>query len=114
MISTLQAKRPLPVSRRWLNIAPRFIVTFALAILWAIPVFWMLLTAFKPESQIVTVPPRILPEQLSDFTLGNFINVLLIPRGVDLLKSFMNSVVVSAIGTFMVVVVDILAAYAFA
>jgi multiple sugar transport system permease protein len=75
-------------------------------------VFWMVLTSLKPESQIVTLPPRVLPNQLSDFTLENYIKIFTVPRGVDLIRSFFNSVFVATIGTGMTIVVDVLAAYA--
>jgi multiple sugar transport system permease protein len=92
----------------------RFFVALVLAVIWALPIAWMLVTSFKPESQIVTIPIRWFPEHLSDFTFQNYINVLVIPRGVDLIRSFLNSLTVALIGTTLVVVVDTLAAYAFA
>jgi multiple sugar transport system permease protein len=93
---------------------PRLILTAGLAAVWAIPVVWMLRTAFMPEVQIITVPPRLMPDNITDFTLENFANVLLIPRGVNLPQAFMNSLFVSLVGTSLVIVVDTLAAYAFA
>jgi multiple sugar transport system permease protein len=93
---------------------PRFLIALVLAFIWALPIAWMLVTSFKPESQIVTIPIRWFPEHLSDFTFQNYINVLAIPRGVDLIRSFLNSLTVALIGTTLVVVVDTLAAYAFA
>jgi multiple sugar transport system permease protein len=101
-------------SRQRLDILPRFLIALLLAILWALPIAWMLVTSLKPESQIVTIPIRRFPEHLSDFTFQNYINVLAIPRGVDLIRSFLNSLMVAVIGTASVVVVDTLAAYALA
>jgi multiple sugar transport system permease protein len=101
-------------SRDRLDILPRFVTALFLAILWALPIAWMLVTSLKPESQIVTIPIRWFPERLSDFTVQNYINVLAIPRGVDLIRSFLNSLMVATIGTASVVVVDTLAAYALA
>jgi len=98
--------------RRWSRTLPRFVVALVLAIIWAAPVLWMLLTSLKPESQVITLPPRWLPDRLSDFTLANYANVLLVPRGVDLVRSFLNSLFVAVIGTSLVVIVDTLAAYA--
>jgi multiple sugar transport system permease protein len=92
----------------------RFSIAAVLAILWALPLIWMVLTSLKPEQQIVTLPPRWFPDHLSDFTLVNYANILLIPRGVDLVRSFLNSLVVATVGTSLVVVVDVLAAYALA
>jgi multiple sugar transport system permease protein len=96
---------------KWL---PRFLIALVLAVIWALPIAWMLVTSFKPESQIVTIPIRWLPEHLSDFTFQNYINVLAIPRGVDLIRSFLNSLTVALIGTALVVIFDTLAAYALA
>ena len=98
--------------RRWSRTLPRFVVALVLAIIWAAPVVWMLLTSLKPESQVITLRPRWLPDRLSDFTLANYANVLLVPRGVDLVRSFLNSLFVAVIGTSLVVIVDTLAAYA--
>jgi multiple sugar transport system permease protein len=88
------------------------VLALVLAIIWATPVAWMLLTSIKPESQVITLPPRWFPDRLSDFTLVNYANILLVPRGVDLVRSFLNSLFVAVIGTSLVVVVDTLAAYA--
>jgi multiple sugar transport system permease protein len=74
----------------------------------------MALTSVKPEAQIIRVPPRWLPDQLSDFTIQHYIDVLFFPRGINLIQSFTNSIFVAAIGTLLVVVVDVLAGYAFA
>jgi multiple sugar transport system permease protein len=91
---------------------PRFAIAAALAIVWGMPLIWMVLTSIKPEQQIITLPPKWFPDHLSDFTLANYANVLLIPRGVDLVHAFLNSVIVAGVGTSLVVVIDVLAAYA--
>ena len=49
--------------RRWSRTLPRFVVALVLAIIWAAPVVWMLLTSLKPESQVITLPPRWLPDR---------------------------------------------------
>lgn len=92
----------------------RYLLLCVLSVLWAVPVVWMVLTSVKPEAQIIRVPPRWLPDQLSDFTVQHYIDVLFFPRGVDLIQAFLNSLFVAAIGTLLVVVVDVLAGYAFA
>jgi multiple sugar transport system permease protein len=104
------------MSRRRLVKFPyvRFGVLCVLALLWAVPVLWMLATSLKPEDQTITVPPHWLPNHLSDLTLENYRLVLFFGRGVDLLKSFGNSLYVSIVGTILVVVVDVLAGYALA
>src|SRR5919206_3714743 len=92
----------------------RFVVLVVLSLLWAAPVLWMIATSLKPEAQTITTPPRWLPEHLSDLTFDNYRSVLFFSRGVDLLRSFGNSVYVSLVGMLLVVIVDVLAGYAFA
>ncbi len=92
----------------------RYVLLCVLALIWAVPVFWMFFTSVKPEAQIITVPPHWLPDHLSDFTLQHYLDVLFFPRGINLIQAFTNSVFVAAIGTLLVVVVDVLAGYAFA
>jgi len=92
----------------------RFVLLCILALIWAVPVLWMLATSLKPEAQTITVPPHWLPEHISDLTFENYRLVLFFGRGVDLIKSFGNSLYVSLIGTLLVVTVDVLAGFAFA
>jgi multiple sugar transport system permease protein len=92
----------------------RFAALCILALIWAVPVLWMLATSLKPEAQTITVPPHWLPEHLSDLTFENYRLVLFFGRGVDLVKSFGNSLYVALIGTLLVVTADVLAGYAFA
>ncbi|MFO7170109.1 MAG: carbohydrate ABC transporter permease [Chloroflexota bacterium] len=92
----------------------RFAALAVLSLLWAVPVLWMLATSVKPEAQIITLPPRWLPDRITDFTLENYYNVLFFPRGIDLIVAFTNSLLVASIGTLLVVIVDVLAGYALA
>lgn len=92
----------------------RFVLLSVLALIWASPLLWMLANSIKPESQVISIPPRWLPERLSDWTFDNYRYVLFFPRGIDLVQSFLNSLFVSTVGTVLVVIVDVLAGYAFA
>jgi multiple sugar transport system permease protein len=112
-VAAPRANRPI-VPRGVTRVAPRFLIALILAVLWATPVVWMIVTSLKPENQIVTLPPRLLPDQLSDFTFENYVKIFTVPRGVDLIRSFLNSLIVAGTGTALVVVVDALAAYALA
>ena len=83
-------------------------LTMVVAVIWLIPLIWMLLTSFKYESMAITLPPRWLP---IPFTLENYLKVLtdsLIPRW------FLNTTIVALIVTFGVVIIDSLAAYGLA
>ncbi len=79
-----------------------------LVVLAVFPFLWMAVSAFKPLSQLYTIPPRWLP---SPPTLDNFRNVLFesnIPR------YFVNSLIISVGSTFLALVFAIFAAYGFA
>lgn len=73
-----------------------------------LPLGWMFVTSLKPEGQILTYPPRWVPETV---TLENFQRVLSRhPFG----RWAWNSVVVAAASTVVVLVLDALAGYALA
>ncbi len=116
MATQALAERRSILNRRVIRRIPllRYLLLFVLALVWAVPVLWMFLTSVKPEAQIISVPPRWFPDQLNDFTMQHYIDVLFFPRGINLVQAFTNSILVAAIGTLLVVIVDVLAGYAFA
>jgi len=69
------------------------------------PYLVMLLTALKPEAELRTSPPRLLP---SDWQPGNFVTVLADPGFQSWLRV---SLVVAALSTALVVVAAVPAAY---
>ncbi|MGV8881749.1 MAG: carbohydrate ABC transporter permease [Rhodoglobus sp.] len=73
----------------------------------AFPVFWMLISSFKSNSEIFEFPPRIITES---FSLDAYFTILTDPVKV---RFFINSYVVSLSVTILTLVVAILAAYAF-
>ncbi|MGK6315463.1 carbohydrate ABC transporter permease [Neorhizobium sp. DT-125] len=79
-----------------------------LVIVAVFPFLWMAVSAFKPLSQLYTIPPQWLPDPP---TLVNFKNVLFesnIPR------YFVNSLIISIGSTFLALVFAVFAAYGFA
>jgi multiple sugar transport system permease protein len=79
---------------------------FATAI-WVVPLVWMGLSSFKPEGEILTRAPELLPRH---WVLDNFAIVFKQP----ILKWFANSVVVAVGGTLLTLFVSGTAGYAFA
>jgi multiple sugar transport system permease protein len=73
-----------------------------------IPFLFMISTAFKPQTYIFEMPPRLIP---SEVTLKNFSDAI---QKADFLLYFFNSVVVAVISTVGTVLVSALMAYAFA
>jgi len=70
------------------------------------PLFWMLSTAFKPPTELFTIPPRLLP---GTPTLANFAQVL---ESTAFPVYFANSFVVAAATTAVVLVIAVLGAHA--
>jgi multiple sugar transport system permease protein len=72
------------------------------------PFVWMVLTALKPADEVFTTPPRPLGSRVA---WGNFATAWnYLPFG----RFMLNGVIVSLLGTIVVVVSSTLAAYAFA
>lgn len=72
------------------------------------PLFWMVSSAFRPEGEILAFPPRWLP---STWTLENFAYIL---GRFAFAHWWLNSIFVAVVSTGLVLVLDSLAAYAFA
>jgi len=71
------------------------------------PIFWMLLTSFKPETAIMVSPPQF----LFTSTLENYRHALVDKNFLFYIK---NTLIISIISTAIVVAIGSLAAYSFA
>lgn len=92
----------------------RLVILLILSIMWLIPLLWMAATSFKPESQIIQIPPRWLPDNLSDLTIQHYTNVLFEPRRLSIGRAFLNTLLLCSIIPTLTVSIAALAAYAFA
>ncbi len=86
----------------------KYILYPALAILWLIPILWMIDTAFKPTPEIFVRPPRWIPSYL---TLEHVRGVL---TKWPFVKWVWNSLVVASSATLISLVVSTLAGFSFA
>lgn len=75
-----------------------------------IPFLWMLGTSFKSATEIVRMPPTIIPEK---FTLNSYLTIFNDPR-VPLGRFYMNSVIVTFSIVTMVLFTSSLAGFVFA
>ncbi|MCT1394823.1 carbohydrate ABC transporter permease [Microbacterium sp. p3-SID338] len=65
-------------TRSWRPKNPLANVTGLLvALLWLVPVYWMVNSAFQSDSELMSWPPHLLPQE---FTWGNFISALTNPH----------------------------------
>jgi multiple sugar transport system permease protein len=85
-----------------------FAVLLLGAIVWLIPIAWVVDTALKTESDTTTVPVTWIPP--SGFTLESFWEIL---SGGNMLRWYFNSFLTSSIITLMVVLLASLAAFGF-
>jgi multiple sugar transport system permease protein len=81
-------------------------VLWMIAILFFLPVFWIMLAALKTPNDILAMPPKLIFEP----TLGNIQRMLAAPNTIPY---FVNSLVLSILSVSIAIVVSFLAAYAF-
>lgn len=87
---------------------PVLVFLAALALLVLIPVVWMTFSAFKPEKEIISWPPTFIP---ASFTLQNFADV---QDRINILRYMLNSAIYAGGTTFLAVIVNSMAGYAYA
>ena len=80
--------------------------TLALAIVWAFPMYWGLVTTFKPEYEIVRPGVQLWPDH---FTVENYVHVLLRTK---IGLWYLNSLITSGAVTLIVVAMAVGAGYA--
>lgn len=86
----------------------RYAVLVLIALFFLLPLVWMFSTAFKPF--VETLQPNWVPQEP---TLENFTNIFNDPA-IPVLRWLVNSLGVATVFTTLVVVIDALAAYAYA
>lgn len=92
--------------RYWQGFAK--ILIWIVGILWLLPIIWMISTSLKPETMIVTRTPQWIPRVV---TLENYRTAI---QKAAIFRWLMNSTLVAVITTILVLLIDAMAAYAFA
>lgn len=90
---------------------PLHIVIILICLLWLVPTVGLLISSFRPASQITSTGWWTAFNPPLEFTIQNYQRVL---ETQGLGRSFINSLIISVPATFFTVVVAALAAYAFA
>lgn len=88
----------------WLGLI-RQVLTWVLILALSFPLFWLISTALRPDTELFVRPPRLLPQT---YTLGNF-EKLLFDTAFPLY--FRNSAIVAIGTTLLVIAVAVFAAY---
>lgn len=97
-----------PVKASWWVTALFLAILVVLGIMTLVPLYWMVVTAFKPPSLTAQFPPELWP---SNPTLSNFRRILARP---DFVRWTVNSTIMATTVTAFIVVTTTMAGYAFA
>lgn len=83
------------------------IIGIVIVLVFLFPVFWMIITAFKSQTEIFQSPPTFWPK---DFRLDSFIEIFKDDVG----KYFLNSFIISGLATLLVLILAVPSAYGLA
>ncbi|QOD03069.1 carbohydrate ABC transporter permease [Pseudarthrobacter sp. BIM B-2242] len=99
--------RQIPPLLRTIGSWTSHILLILTALITLVPFVWMISTALKPSSEVFSTPPKLIG---SSIQWGNFADAWnYLPFG----RFMLNGVLVSALGTLLVVITSAMAAYAF-
>lgn len=99
---------PVVERRRWLPFSPWHLLLFPTAVLFALPLLWMVLSSFMSNAQINQFPPTIIPDSLHIDGWRTVLDDSQFPRW------FLNSTIVATVTVISNLVFCSLAGYAFA
>lgn len=85
----------------------KYIVTIIICIVFLFPIAWSLVCSIKPEADIMSYPPKWIPEVA---TLSNYTQVL---EKYPYMSWGANSLITAVCGTLLILMLSSLAAYAF-
>jgi multiple sugar transport system permease protein len=94
-------------SRRLPRDLPRFILLCLLSLVFLAPIYWMLSTSLKPESDTIATPVQWIPARP---TIENYAEIINSPDG-NILRWAFNSMFTSLAYTLVVLILGVLTAY---
>jgi multiple sugar transport system permease protein len=94
--------------RRWLPFSGWHLLLMPTALLFALPLVWMILTSFMPDSDINTFPPKFIPSRIS------FAGYSGLFTDSDIVRWLVNSAIVATVAVVSHLVLCSLAGYGFA
>ena len=109
--ATVATSRPSPRARKGMSRVTSVISQILLslvALLFLVPIIWMLVSALKPSAEVFTTPPTLFG---SEIKFSNFVEAWnYLPFG----RFILNTVFVAGIGTLITLVASAMSGYAFA
>ena len=105
---TLRAARPRGVGSSRVGSVISQILLSLVALLFLVPIIWMVLSALKPSAEVFTVPPTLFGSEILFSNFAEAWNYL--PFG----RFILNTIWVAGVGTLITLVASVTAGYAFA
>jgi multiple sugar transport system permease protein len=107
VVPTLSAERRRAGSFRVTSVVSQILLSLV-ALLFMVPIIWMLLSALKPSAEVFTTPPTLFG---SEVKFSNFVEAWnYLPFG----RFILNTLFVAGIGTLITLVASAMSGYAFA
>lgn len=85
-----------------------YILLAGFALLYLVPIFWLVISSFKEEAELFRFPPSLLPER---FSVSSYVDAW---GRADFALYFKNTTIVTIAATMLTVVINLMAGYAFA
>lgn len=105
---TVQTRARFRLTRKTPGTIALYVLVVLFLLFTLMPIYWIVLSAFTPISELFTTPLNYFPAHPS------LINFQTVAQAVPLVQQFINSTVLSVLSAVFSVVVALLAAYAFA
>ena len=99
-----------PPRRFPISVVIRYVALTALAILYVMPLLWMLSVSLKPDTDLNTIPPNLIP---SSFAWQNYPNALFQPM-IWFPRFFLNTIIYVGLAVIGEAVVSAIVGYGFA
>ncbi len=113
-MTALSANAAARATRRRINAVGLWIATFILMVIMCVPGLWVVLSAFRPNREILAKPPIWVPEQI---TLNNFAKIFGLGDAqvaIPVASYFMNSMIIALTSTVIALLIGMAGGYAFA
>ncbi len=105
--------RRLTIEKPWQRWLIRFGVFVAMLIL-VVPGAWVVLTAFRPNIEVLARPAVWIPQQLTLKNFQGIFGLLDTQQGLPVANYFINSLVISITSTVIAIAIGMMGGYAFA
>jgi len=89
-----------------MNRALKYILLIIVSGIFLFPILWVIISSFKPQSELFTYPLTILPHKA---TIENYVNAF---ASGDFITYYANSIFVSVAATLLTITINVMAGYA--